>query len=578
MADFRFKLLGLAAFATLFAGVSFGQTSVSCAGAGANPGPPSVRAESTAEEMNDFQWNCNLSAAVTAGQTANVAVYFNATVTSKALTTNVAGGTVFNEATLFVCSTSTCTAAGSAAPVPNGTTIQGPFSGVSNGTQLAFSNVAMPTGEVGPGFTVYFRVMDIRLNASAVALAATLTSLTAQPLFTINNSTGTITGGNGTTPIAYVFKSLAAPVLNQFANASFDGKTINAGAATPQVNNYTTCTGNVLPTVGVLAGPAFSINVGEAAVGVKAFKLASAASVNATVGAPFQNEGGDYVNAVTGAGVATFGTHVNLVFGSVPAGVTLYVPQTVFGTDLAAGGSLVMTTNLPEGGGTTASTATGVPAGFVAYTATNGTVTVVYEVTGTNSGNQESATIPVYLSFAKNSFTTAQGPITVVEGLGAQAAAAAATTIPNFAPVTAPVLNTSSINLCSTNLLFPFVTSALGFDTGIALADTSADPFGTVASPGTCALNFYGSGAPSPSTGVAAPNGTQNAGQVNTFLLSSVAPGFTGYMIAQCNYNFGHGFAYIVYSLTQNNGVSMGYLALVMPNRATGVFGEGLLN
>ena len=71
----------------------------------------------------------------------------------------------------------------------------------------------------------------------------------------------------------------------------------------------------------------------------------------------------------------------------------------------------------------------------------------------------------------------------------------------------------STFNQCATSLLFPFMTNQLGFDTGIAIANTSTDPYGSnAATPqsGTCTLNFYGSGAPSPSNVVTAtiPSGT----------------------------------------------------------------------
>ena len=76
---------------------------------------------------------------------------------------------------------------------------------------------------------------------------------------------------------------------------------------------------------------------------------------------------------------------------------------------------------------------------------------------------------------------------------------------------------------------------------------------------------------------MAAPGGTQTGGTSNAFLLSSVAPGFTGYMIAQCNYHVvGHGFGYIIYNFGQTSGATLGYNALVMPNRATGVVSESL--
>jgi hypothetical protein len=83
------------------------------------------------------------------------------------------------------------------------------------------------------------------------------------------------------------------------------------------------------------------------------------------------------------------------------------------------------------------------------------------------------------------------------------------------------------------NFLFPFVTNQAGYDTGFAIANTSQDPFGTVTNAGTCTLNFYGNGAPTPNTVT-----TSNipAGTVDAFTLSSIAPGFQGYVIAQCNF------------------------------------------
>ena len=98
----------------------------------------------------------------------------------------------------------------------------------------------------------------------------------------------------------------------------------------------------------------------------------------------------------------------------------------------------------------------------------------------------------------------------------------------------------------------------------------AAHPFGTVPAPGTCTLNFYGAGAPTPSTGVAAPGGTQASGTTNAFLLSSVAAGFQGYVIAQCNYQFGHGFAFIAQNLGQPAGSTMGYLALELERAGLG--------
>jgi hypothetical protein len=169
--------------------------------------------------------------------------------------------------------------------------------------------------------------------------------------------------------------------------------------------------------------------------------------------------------------------------------------------------------------------------------------------------------------------TTASGAITVLESYAPTAAAAAATTVPNFAPVTTGALNSVVINLSQTSLLFPFVTNQLGFDTGIAIANTTTDPFGTAPNSGTCNLNFYGSAAPTPSTNVAIPTGAVNTGTTGTpFLISAVAPGFQGYMIAQCNFVDAYGFGYIAYNLTQPSGAALGYLAVSL-NRLPGNVG-----
>jgi RHS repeat-associated protein len=74
------------------------------------------------------------------------------------------------------------------------------------------------------------------------------------------------------------------------------------------------------------------------------------------------------------------------------------------------------------------------------------------------------------------------------------AAATSSDSIPRFCDKSTSG-NIFAINICQTNLLFPFVTNQLGFDTGLAISNTTSDPFGTTQC-GTCTLNFYGAGAP----------------------------------------------------------------------------------
>jgi hypothetical protein len=572
MSNFRFKLLGLAALATLFAGVSFGQVTACVAntaaqGGSTDPGPNTLRSEGTTELVGDLQFNCTSAAA---SQTGLVEVFTTTTVTSKAN----ALYTGYTEAVLFVCTTAVAPCVSPASPavgllstgavnnptvVNAQTTVADPiqaYYGVATGSSLTFSNVALPAG----GF--FMRVGNVRINASGVTLTSTLTSVTEQVLV---SGGGTSSSLSSAVTVGYVLQSLQVTTLQPTPE----------GGTTPTVINYATCQGDALPTTfnpnPVSLKPSFLVEVKSLFAG--AFK-----KVNGVGG-----EGGSFVPADgSGAGVATQPTQIQVVFGGVPTGVTLYLPTTV------SVGNLTLTAVTSAGTAVAASTLTNAPPALTAanyflsfpyaavsplistgataaFTPTGGSITVIYQVTATDTTTASFAPdIPVWVIFANNTFTTAQGPITVLEGYNPQAAFAAATSIPNFAVQTATPVNATVIALCQTDLLFPYLTNTSGFDVGIALANTSLDPFGTTPSPGACTLNFYGTGAPTPATGVAAPGGSQAGGATTAFLLSSVAPGFTGYMIAVCQYQYGHGFAYIIDGFGQPSGTTMGYLAEVI--------------
>ena len=137
--------------------------------------------------------------------------------------------------------------------------------------------------------------------------------------------------------------------------------------------------------------------------------------------------------------------------------------------------------------------------------------------------------------------------------------ASSSANVPRFLD-TSSAKNAISIGICRTVLLFPFVTNQAGFDTGLALANTSTDPFGTTPQNGTCSLNWYGASAP------ATPTTTPVIATATDFtvLASTTVPGFQGYMIAVCNFQYAHGFAFI--SDVGARNLAMGYLALVIPD------------
>lgn len=128
-----------------------------------------------------------------------------------------------------------------------------------------------------------------------------------------------------------------------------------------------------------------------------------------------------------------------------------------------------------------------------------------------------------------------------------------------------------TITNCATNLLYPFVSSVTGFNTGVAVSNTSKDPFGTVNETGICKVFFYGTTAgggvdPTPqSFSKSVPSG-----QTATFNLLYGGPdygiqpvvGFQGYIIISCNFRYAHGFAFI--SDPSNLQTAHGYLALIL--------------
>ena len=86
---------------------------------------------------------------------------------------------------------------------------------------------------------------------------------------------------------------------------------------------------------------------------------------------------------------------------------------------------------------------------------------------------------------------------------------------------------------CVSKLLFPFVTNMHGFETGIALTNTSAEA-------GSCSLSFVGTAAPADAMEVMVMGES-----VETFGVSMMAPGFQGYIDATCEFRNGKGFAFI---------------------------------
>jgi hypothetical protein len=541
--DFRKKLLVLTVSSMSFAGIAYGDA---CGTATLTAAPPNLlRLESTADLVTDETISCTGST-LGAGTTGQFIANLSLPVTSKQVSTTL------NEATLLI------TSAGVTTTYPG--TISGSTVSFNFASGSTTPGVAFPTA----AYTI--RLANVRVNSSSGAVGTYVT----QSLLATND--GVVIFSAAPDQVGYIEQGFAVPSLVPLS-----------------VQNYVICNGNPALTAGSTAS--FSIKVAELFGGAfKTIVPTPAAALCGTGACTVTNgEAGSYTPTTTpaapaGVGTASSGTEFLLTFANVPTGVTIYLPLTVTGTGTSAPLTFTLVTSTTNATPVTANIPTGSNLGAAApLTVANGTGTAVYDVTSTdNTVLGENAAISGYITAAAGFATTSLSAVTVTVTPAPTGSINPTLTIPNFATSSNPALTLSAFNVCQTSLLFPFVTNQVGFDTGLVLANTSTDPFGAVshatATPGTCALNFYGAGAPTPSTGVAAPGGAQASGTTNAFQLSSVAPGFQGYVIAVCNYLYGHGYAFIEYDITQANGIAEGYLALVLSSQRGQAPAESLTN
>jgi hypothetical protein len=331
----------------------------------------------------------------------------------------------------------------------------------------------------------------------------------------------------------------------------------------------------------------------------------------------------DSATGIVTAGVAVQGTRLAAQLSNLPLGISLYVPPVIFlyrqgytyghsSPDINDGNAtgVMVLTNTDSFGNTSFNPPSGLTAGggqtLSLVSQSNGGALIVYEVLFTDPFSNEYADVPLVVSYKPQ--LSANPPLGLPQP-GVQAAFAA-----GFAPfetvLTAATLSTAPIprfffqnqgaNLfivarCSCNLLFPFVTQQFGYDTGIAIANTSTDPFGA-AQPqaGVVTFNYYGVVGVNNPPPLAQTSSTSSPILSGTVLLYTLSQGntaigldnrganFTGYLITQAQFQYCHGFAFIsaLGAGPTSPGISEGYLALVLdawglPVRGT-LIGESL--
>ncbi|MEO7649882.1 MAG: hypothetical protein ABIZ80_05400 [Bryobacteraceae bacterium] len=605
MADFRRSIPVLAVLALLLGSAVTASAQNPALQCFANAAvPPIVRAEGITELVGDLLLNCTGGTPTALGAQippVNIQIFLNTSVTSRVLSTT--GGTWLESVLLldeprpgfqYPCelASGVCTGLGNGTGTPN--YYGGSSSGTLGNNKNAFQGQLIGTNSVlwlgvpidppGSNQTRVIRITNIRGNANALGLASGNSIPT--PIIESITATGTqsVPINNPQQTVAAIHKGL---LFTMGSNA-----TTTSAFTVGSVQQCNGISGRAIGTMRwqELFATAFKKrNNNSSVANPSSTVVAPAEQNNLVTGAALNTETGFYSQALAvfsrgssiPAGVPDFGTRLKAVFNNIPAGVTLSVDATMGST---SGLQLINTSLQRDAGALTATEAgtysalagassavtggAGVPVGGVIGTVTANSATFVYEVLESDALSFTTLSANVYASYtaAPGSNSPALGTTTVNGSYAPISTATTATTgpIPRFAD-TSTANNIFTIVPCTTNLLFPFVTNKFGFDTGLAISNTSTDPFGTVAQSGTCSLNWYGDTAPAATTTPVIATGTA----YTTTALAS-APGFQGYMIAVCRFQYAHGFAFV--TKVGATDLAMGYLALIIPDPARGAF------
>ena len=524
-------------------------------------------------------------------------------------------GTVTNGGGSGVDITNGPTGAANVAPAPN------VYQGVTNGSQVTFYGVPI-LAPVSAGVARVLRITNLRVNANGITGGGSgFQSVLAQ--ISVNNVQVSVT--NPTVTVGYIQQS--------FAGSFRDGLNKNAVSTStfyqcsPQTN-----TPVAFLRFSELFGTAFKtrVNGNNGGSGTGFYNTTvSSTQIQNIPGAIYNSESGFVSNfAAAGAvatdplviasksGLADYGTRLKAVFNNLPSGVSVYVSiiNNTAGDAPSGGAAAGVGTAAANTAGPELAYLVNTEAGLDPFTAvaggsglyaneflltpsTTGSATAVWEVVQTLPNTIENYDFGVYITYANNiapvsgiTATLSYAPTpTVPFSAAAASQASSSLTIPRFA-ISAAASGTSFLNisLCNTALLFPYVTTAMlvagqsGFDTGISIANTTSDPFGTTNQAGTCSLYWYG-GVPG-ATGATATNpqtSSLGAGGVNssvpiisgttalTLASQSVPSNWSGYMIALCNFQFAHGYASVTDVGVRN--IMASYLALVINSGVAGV-------
>jgi len=626
MVDFRKWFPALAVVALAFGAASTANAqqvaAFSCVG---NAGvPPIVRAEGLTELVGDLVLNCTGGTPTAAGSPvpqANVQIFLNTNVTSRLV------ADPWSEALLMIdepgaaaqryCSVNGgCAITGVGAAAGSDGIVDGVDYDQTSGSGGSVPNVyqgrnagansivwlGVPIDPPGTNATRVIRITNIRANANQLGVSSTLIP-TQIVMFVSVTGTTSVPINNPQQTVAFIQPGLSFST-RQAVNSYLQCVSFNSAAATDSSKALINGMGTI---VRFSEGFASAFKRRNAAAYVDGDTSPTPVDQNVP-GAIYNTETGflnqtpsivtgSSANGLAAAGLADHGTRLMARFANVPAGVVLYASlypvvtcsdcgpssrPAITAVRAATTSTLTMarlvTTDANGGGSFSRVTGTNSSSfDFGAATApialNNGAGMAVWEVLQADPLTSQTYEFGVGVSYVANTSNnlpglgsaTVAGSFAPLSTVTTQSASAP---LPRFAD-TSSARTIFTISACTTNILFVFLTNQAGFDSGIAISNTSVDPFGTAPQSGPCKLNYYGEttgggAAPAAQTSAVVPAGKQLTAVLSTGGNYGIAatPGFQGYMIAQCQFQYAHGFAFI--SDVGANRVSEAYLGLIL--------------
>lgn len=237
----------------------------------------------------------------------------------------------------------------------------------------------------------------------------------------------------------------------------------------------------------------------------------------------------------------TVGQRVTFTVSNVPAGVTLYVPNTVTSGTVAAGNVVTAKIVVAYDANLSAGYLFDVTGTTDLYTKLPASGTVVYQITASPATIASDLIVPIIAQV--DNPVAAAAPIAIAAGY-APTGTTTPLAIPRFIAPSSITSNLIAISPCTTTLFFPYVVVGGGYDTGLAVSNSGPDVTDpTSALDGKCTFTFHGVGAPTTTTPLAV-----KAGQTNAFDLLTAYPtgSFSGYAVAACDFQSADGYTFVV--------------------------------